>query len=444
VNPRAWFEARRGISGATLDAFGVRVDDEGVIAFPYPGGASKFRKGLEKDDDRRFWWDPPTQAGQVPFLPPDHAPRSTAVLLEGETDTMAAWQALPAELRDSVMVVGLSGTNAWKDRYAEELFGEARRVFVVLDNDDPYEAEKAAKATDAAWEKIQDGLGRKARRVVLPQGINDVAEFFQRYDWAAFQTLLDAAAQPFTHYPRLDFRQPIPETDWLVEDLIEMGSVTVVAGDSGSGKSFLTMGLATALARGDATFLGRALKQTPGGILYVDEENPRDIVLQRFAALGLQDAHFDVMEYISEAGVDLWNEADLLIREAIDRDLRLIVVDSQGATSLGSDENSNREMAMLYRRGFVKLARLTGAAVIVLHHTPKDSAGIPRGAGAIKSNADQVLSIVPQAVTNGLDDVTRFNVYASKQRRLMESLDVEIVGRVGVGPVVVQLQEEFL
>src|SRR3954464_12960757 len=85
-----WFESRRGISPQTLEAFGVESEGTDTVRFKYEG-ASKFRKGFEKED-RRFWWDPPASAGQVPFLPPDFDPGGHMILLEGETDTMSAWQ----------------------------------------------------------------------------------------------------------------------------------------------------------------------------------------------------------------------------------------------------------------------------------------------------------------------------------------------------------------
>lgn len=398
------------------------------MVFPY-GAAKKYRKGFEKDEEggRKFWWDPPTQAGQVPFLPPDFAPRERMILLEGETDTMAAWQAMPPELREKVGIVGLSGLNAWKTRYVEELFAESKRVFVVLDNDDPYAAPDAAKAGEKAWSQIRGDLGRIARRVTLPQGTNDVCEFFQTYDWAAFESILKAAAQPVRHYPRLDLTKPVPPTDWVIEGLIEAGVVTVLAGDSGVGKSFITSALGIAVASDEPKFLGLPVKKH-GRVIIVDEENAPDLVLQRLNALGLKPEHKERIEYISMAGVNLYAEPTLLLEEALDIEPTVIVLDSQSAVGLGAEENSNDDMTRLFKNGFRPLARETGAAVVILHHTPKDAKGIPRGAGAIKAQADQVLSVV--AAEAGGVTTGRLNVFPSKARRQMASLTIEIVGEM--------------
>lgn len=421
----AWFDARRGIRKETLGAWGIAVED-GVIKFPYPGGATKYRKGLEKDDgDRKFWWDPPTQAGQVPFLPPDFAPRERMILVEGESDTLALWQNIPADLRDKVSVVGLSGVGSWKERYAEELFEDAKRVFVILDRDDPYENPNGAESVERGWGKIRAALGRKARRVILPQGINDVAEFFQRYDWAALQVLLKKANEPVRHYPRLDLDKPVPDTDWLVEDFLVSQEPTLLVGDGGVGKSFITMSLALAVAGGDEKFLGLPVKKH-GRVLYVDEENSADLVLQRLNALGMEKRHKENLDYIWYAGVDLLNEPEKLLEEALDAEPVLLVVDSLSRVALGAEENSNTEMNMLLRKGIVPLARDTGAAVLVVHHTSKEG-GKSRGASGIRNAADQEIAVVRAKDQDG-HETGVLNIFPSKPRRKGSTLHARLTG----------------
>lgn len=411
-----WFTTKRGITEATLAAFGVASDGPRVVKFPY-GKATKYRKGFEKDEEggRKFWWDPPSQAGQVPFLPPNFKQTKRMLLTEGESDTMRLWQAIPEELRDEYSVVGLSGLNAWKDRYPDELFAEAHRVFVVLDNDDPYESADAAKQAEKSWTQIRADLGgNKARRVRLPQGSKDVCEFFERYEWAAFEVLLEAANEPIQHYKRLDLDAPVPPVNWVVDHLIEAGIVTVFTGDGGVGKSFVSMALAIAVASGDPKFIGLDVLQH-GNVMYVDEEQAPDLVLQRLAALGLKPEHRSKIDYLNFAGVDLYNEPWKLLDEVVDSRPLVIFIDSQSAVSIGAEENSNDHMTKLFRDAFRPLARETGAAVVILHHTTKDNKGAPRGASAIRNQADQVLSIVEAES----DNVTtgRLNIFASKPRR---------------------------
>lgn len=396
------------------------------MTFPYPQGAVKFRKGFEKDEEggRKFWWEPPGMAGQVPFLPPDFEPADRMILVEGESDTMALWQALPDELRGKVSIVGLSGAGSWKERYAEELFGPAKRVFVVFDRDDPYENPEGAKSVEGAWGKIRTDLGNKARRVVLPQGINDVAEFFERYDWAAFQVLLRKASEPVRHYKRLDLSKPVPNTDWLVEDLLVAHEATVLAGDGGIGKSFITMALALAVAGGEDTFLGLPVKKH-GPVLYVDEENSADLVHQRLAALGMTAKHLKNLDYLWYAGVDLLNEPELLLEEAADREPALVVLDSLSRVAIGAEENNNSDMTRLVRQGIIPIARETGAAVVIVHHTDKSGTG-PRGASAIRNSGDQVISVV--AAESGGATTGTLNIFPSKPRRRTGTLKARLEG----------------
>jgi KaiC/GvpD/RAD55 family RecA-like ATPase len=425
-----WFESRRGIRPDTLESFGVASDGPDVTRFPY-GDAIKYRKGWVKEE-RRFWWDPPTAAGQVPFLPPDFEPGAHMLLLEGETDTMAAWQAATDAWKPHI--VGLSGLNAWKDRYAEELFGQAKKVFVAFDNDDPYSPAK--EQGDKAWQQIRAALGRKARRVRLPQGIEDVADFFTKYDWAAFHVLLKKVDEPKRYYRRLDLSKEAPPTDWLVEDLLVRNEAAVLAGDGGVGKSMFTMQLALTVAAGRSTFLDLAVRRG-GRVLYVDEENSAQLALQRLTALaadmwgkgeGIPKDVQQNLEYLWYAGVDLLNEPEKLLEEALEIEPEVIIIDSLSRVTLGAEENSNPDMTRLMKGGVIPLARDTGAAVLLVHHTDKDGRG-PRGASAIRNSADQVISMVATQDKAGVK-TGRINIFPSKPRRLTTHLQARIVGDI--------------
>jgi hypothetical protein len=366
----------------------------------------------------------------VPYLPPDFEPRERMILLEGETDTMAAWQALPARLRDKVSIVGLSGTGSWgkavRDKGGlESLFGKAKRVFVPLDRDDPYENPDGAASVERAWNEIRRDLGRKARRIMLPQGINDVAEFFQTYDWAAFEVLLKQASEPKRNYPRLDLLQPVPDTDWLIEDLLVSSEASVLSGDGGVGKSWLTMALALAVAGGESKYLGlNVLKHGP--VIYVDEENSRELLLQRLHALGFDPKiHLPNLEVIWYRGVDLLNEPERLLEDVVEIEPVLVVADSLSRVAVGAEENNNTDMTRLMRAGVVPLARETGAAVLLTHHTDKDGRG-PRGASAIRNAADQVISVT-QAESEG-QPTGRLNIFPNKPRRRTATLQALIEG----------------
>lgn len=449
-----WFKERRGIRRETVDAFGIYTEGNDIV-IPYPGGLKKRRYSEDKENNpfgldkegRRFSWEDvngnSTGAGQVPFLPPDFEPREWIILIpEGETDTMATWQAMPDDVREKVAVVGLSGVGSFRsavlgidkngnrigpDR-TEELFGNAKKVFVPLDNDDPYENPDGNDTVERSWAIIRKALGKRARRVRLPQGQKDLAEFFMAYNWAAFRELLVEAARPRYHYQPLDLTKPVPETDWLVKELFEMGVLTVIAAEPGAGKSFLTQGLTIELLAGATHFLGQEIMQSDARVLYVDEENNEVLVRQRLAALGFTKDMQERLHYLSRQGVNLNRNPDWLLEDAIEFEPTLCVIDSQRAVSVGVKENSNDEITEFYRRAVIPIPMQTGAATVVLHHTPHDG-NRAAGAVAIMGSADQVLTLSPHESGN-TTSLNRFSIFPSKPRRLGTHLTGEIVGEM--------------
>jgi len=411
-----WFQDRRGIERRTLDAFGVQSDGPAVTVFPYPGGAKKFRKGYDKVADdpgsRKFWWDPPTAAGQVPFLPPDFAPQDRMFLLEGETDSMALWQNAPAAARTGI--VGLSGLNAWKDEYAEELFGEAKIVFLLFDADDPYENPDAYRANQKARAQIKRALGRKIRTVVMPQGIKDVAEFFQRYDWAAFRVLLEAALQITYPFTPLDLTKPAPPPDFLVEDLIGRREIVMLTGDPGVGKSWLALDLAVRLANGDPTWLGRGLNHH-GRVLYVDQENPEAAARQRLKKLGLTPEGMKNMHYLWFQGVRFDAEPDRILEHVYLYEPELVVVDSFSRVHF-QNENSPEAMNPLINAAVYPMARELGATVVLIHHLPKEGRG-PRGTTAIQAANDLTLEVRAELTKKG-SETGRYLLLPDKLRNV--------------------------
>ena len=99
--------------------------------------------------------------------------------------------------------------------------------------------------------------------------------------------------------------QPIPARQWLVEGLIPSGTVTLLGGDGGTGKSLVALQLAasTALAR---AWLG--LSVTPGRALYNSAEDDRDELHRRLSDIARAEnttlADLDNMTVRSLAGED--------------------------------------------------------------------------------------------------------------------------------------------
>lgn len=399
---RDFFTNERGITQETLDKFGVKFTPQGETAhFSYKTG-DRYR--TTEDDGRRvFKWDKgakatlfdsPTPAGDSVFL------------VEGETDTMRLWQ----ELGGKYAVYGLPGINTWKPELAG-ILQRAQHVYVILDNDPDYNVQAQV---DAAWKAIRTDLGPKARRIHLPQDAKDVCEFFDSYNKETFKTLI--TRRPLLgRFKGLDLTAPPPPMRWLVDGIICQEDVTLVMGDPGLGKSWLTMNLAKAVADGDPLFLGKPLL-AHGPVLYLDEENPQDVIFHRFAKLGLSEKGAKNITYLHRQGIWLDKDADDLLDEALAIKPTLIVIDALARVHQG-DENSASNMASLFRSAITPLARETGAAVLVIHHSNKGDDGNSfrraRGSGDISASVDAALDVRATSVPG------TFTVSLYKSRRAL-------------------------
>lgn len=402
VNPNVarWFLDRRGITTETLAAFNVEQDgvrsDLPVIKLPYPG-ATKYRKGLEKEG-REFWWDPPDKHGQAMFTPPNATGGKKMLLVEGETDTMCLWQNAPAAVKQ--LVRGLPGTESWKPHFADD-FADAELIYVIMDNDDPYENADAAESGNRGFKKIKASLGaHRVRRVFLPQGINDVCDFFSRYGWPAFKVLLDQALDVKLPFQRLDLAGPVPEYDWLVQDLIAKGDVVMVAGDPGVGKSWLTLDLALAVAGLREEWLGMPVLDH-GPVVIVDQENPQVTARKRLALLGMpggKSAVADDLHYLWYQGVRLDTQAELLFEYCEIVRPRLLILDSISRMHF-KNENSAEDMNPLMNGGIYPIARELETTVILIHHLAKH--GGARGSTALPAATDLNLSVRHQLTGKG-------------------------------------------
>lgn len=414
----AWFEKERGIRPATLDHFGVKIED-GQAVFPYSEG-EKTRKFLP-DGGRKFFFTPgvsPPLYNLADALQYEHV-----FLVEGETDTMRLWQELNDTDDNRTGVAGLSGIHTWKPAMADE-FNSVKRVYVALDNDEDY---NVRAAVDGAYTQIRQDLSTKARRLQFPNGIKDCCEFFDSLNLDTLRLLVQKVnGSQQSRYAPLDLTKRPPEPKWLVKGLISRGDLNLLSGPPGLGKSMLAMGLSVAVAEGHETFLGHELSGVLGGrVLYVDQENPDDVIFHRLKRLGLTTAGMSKIRYLWNQGIRLDRNPHMFQEEAQDFEPTLIVLDSLTRAHT-QDENSAGAIAALFNDGIQPLARDTGAAVIIIHHDNKG--GTPRGSIDIQAAVDGGL----QVRSAGEDNPGKFILKQIKSRRSLSGN--ELVVQIEDGP----------
>ncbi len=204
-----------------------------------------------------------------------------------------------------------------------------------------------------------------------------------------------AASRTDEAFERLDLvaflAEPPPESDWLLDGLLEVGELCWLAGRGKVGKSMVALGLVSAVLGGGGTFLGRPVGVVDW-VLYIDAENRAPTVRRRVHLLGMTPEVAARIDYRSARGVDLGSPAGADgLRRLIDREGRgLVVLDSLVGLHR-ADEDKAGEV-----RRFVDTLRTVfeprGITAVGLAH--ENRTGNLRGSLDWRNAADRVLEMV--------------------------------------------------
>jgi hypothetical protein len=180
-----------------------------------------------------------------------------------------------------------------------------------------------------------------------------------------------------------------PAIEWMVEGILPRASVTLLAGEPGSYKTWLALALLRGVATG-GNFLGRKCAQA--SVLYLDRENPLAVVRERLAVLGIEQS--------AAADCRIWGGwldnvppgiGDFRILEIARERRPLIVFDSLIRFHAAADENSATEMSMVMAD--LRALANAGATVVALHHKPKSDGSHYRGSSDIAGGVDMALAV---------------------------------------------------
>ena len=366
----------------------------------------------------------------VPYRLPELMASDSVVLCEGEKDV----NALAALGVCATTRPGYAGK--WPDGF--EQFFAGKHVFVVPDNDaagrDKGEAAVAALygvAASVRFCEVCADLGRRADvsdwLEATELGGAGVMAALGEFAVADAPVVLDEA-NVFDTFGFSDIQASFASDDF-VEDLLIAGQMSVVYGPSNSGKTFFATDLAAHVALG-RTWRDRDVSQ--GGCLYIAAEGAWGIKNRLVAFRQHYDVSGDVPFAVLPQAVNMFDsdeDLDRLINtvRVLARDmggLRLIVLDTLSRVAAGADENSAKDASIVVASAD-KLRALTGAHVMLIHHTGKDSARGARGSSVWRASCDTEIEI---EAGEGMS-VAR----VTKQREL------EIGGEFGFGLDVVEL-----
>lgn len=183
----------------------------------------------------------------------------------------------------------------------------------------------------------------------------------------------------------------------LIEAVLGQGTFAALYGAPNSGKTFVALDIACAVASGRA-WTGRDVER--GAVLYVAAETGGGIHARLAALQKRKQIPLDIALRLIPCPVNLFAEQSD-IQAVVDEGrrsaragipLRFIVIDTLAKTMGGGDENTVRDMSV-YVENISRINRATGAAVMVVHHTGKDEARGMRGSSALLGAVDTEIEV---------------------------------------------------
>lgn len=200
-----------------------------------------------------------------------------------------------------------------------------------------------------------------------------------------------------------DQLNPNTANPYLVKGMMGQGSLVQIYGPPNSGKTTVAADFAFHMAYGLKSWQGK--KINPGPVLYLSTESPESIRRRKRAfekeyklegkscAFGLVPCSIDLMEAkTAKEIVDLIKQFEV----AVGRPTSAVVVDTL-ARAMHGDENSAKDMGLAIR-AFDLIREYTKAAVILVHHSGKDSTKGARGSSALKGAIDSEFEIRPGVI----------------------------------------------
>ncbi|MBL8421652.1 MAG: AAA family ATPase [Dechloromonas sp.] len=222
---------------------------------------------------------------------------------------------------------------------------------------------------------IDDPIDEDAAPALIPESTG------KRFEKSAFH---------FAHVSELlaDHAPPV----WLIDDILEAGTLGQVFGASGCGKSFLVMDWAACIASGLA-WSGKAV--APGAVFYIAGEGFSGFK-RRLRAWELHTGNTlgTAPLFFSKQPAALMDSVSAVSIIAAVKELQtehgkpaLIVIDTLHRNMGDGDENNAGDVA-LFLQSLDAMRAEFGAAVLIVHHSGHAESGRGRGSSSLRAAVD--------------------------------------------------------
>lgn len=195
-----------------------------------------------------------------------------------------------------------------------------------------------------------------------------------------------------------------PDIPWAIHNLLPVGGLAAIYGESGAGKSFIALDMIGAIARGVKWFR-RQVMQLPVCCLALEGSGGLKKRVLAWESAHHMDFPDDVKFYdgafslrADKGGFGNAGNVATLVQfckalNGSDKFGGVVFVDTLNQASEGADENSSRDMNQLIQ-GMKLIQQLTGSLVVAVHHATKNRENQSmRGHGSFKAACDAVIEV---------------------------------------------------
>jgi hypothetical protein len=244
-------------------------------------------------------------------------------------------------------------------------------------------------------------------------GNYDANDYALEFGTGALSDLLQRPQAPLMRFKLLTGADlcNAPPMRWMVRGVLPVEGLAALYGASGSGKSFLMLDIAAAVAGGDYEWFGRRVTQCP--VTYVCLEGEAGMG-KRVQAWGRHHNKPvpDALRFITQPFDLLSDDVGELAKAVIAGGAGgLVILDTLNRACPGADENSSVDMGNLIAAA-KRLQTLTGGLVLLIHHTGKDVTKGLRGHSSLYAALDGAIEVTATdnrkawSVAKCKDDVT--------------------------------------